>query len=442
MTTILLKLLCRINWMFHKEKFKYSQETEGNSEFMGLGEKLWWGYKYFFNPVEKAEKGKHIEEYFSKQDLNFTVPQGFEETSSFRFTAGGDILSSYHIRPDNTLKLWEEAEDFLFDSDICYANLETPVVPSVSASFVPKNILKAPALNNTPEIFDMFYKGGKRINFFSTANNHCLDMGEAGLLETLEFLDKKGCPHIGTASTIEQRDAVPIIEKNGVRITFLSYTFSTNGKPVPEGKDYLVNYIRLNRLDCDISLIKKHVHTAKIEQKTDIVIACIHWSLEFESYPIQNVIDMGHKLMSLGIDIIVGNHPHGIQPMEKYTFLDPFSGIEKQGLIIYALGDLISCHERIPNSRLNNLVRLNISKGRINGKKLTIISDLKIRPMYIYSKMQGDKCIDFRLLNFTKLMDEIKENNNCMNFDETTVKELKRLDVLMHKLLPAKIIEK
>lgn len=441
MTAALLKLVCRINWLLHKEKFKYSRESEGNAEFMSFGEKLWWGYKYFYNPVERAEKGKRIEEYFKKQDLNFSLPEGFEETSQIRFTAGGDILASHHIRTDNTSKLWDEAEDFLFDSDICCANLETPVVPSVSASFVPKNILKAPALNNTPEVFDLFYKEGNGVNFFSTANNHCLDMGEAGLLETLEFLDKRGCPHVGTAGSGQQRDAFPVIEKNGIRTAFLSYTFSTNGKPVPEGKEYLTNYIRLNRPDCDLSLIKRHVRMAKIEQQADIVIACIHWSLEFEAYPIQNIIDMGHKLVSLGIDIIVGNHPHGIQPMEKYTFLDPFSGTKKQGLIIYALGDLISCHEHIPNSRLNNLVRLTISKGRIDNKQITMISDLKIRPMYIYSKMEGDKCVDFRLLNFVRLINNIKKNPKHLNLDEAAVKELERLNVLMHKLLHTEIIE-
>jgi poly-gamma-glutamate capsule biosynthesis protein CapA/YwtB (metallophosphatase superfamily) len=441
MSAALLKFICRINWLLHMNKFKYSRKSEGNAEFMSFGEKLWWGYKYFFHPVEKAEKGKHIEEYFKKQDFNFTLPQGFEETSQISLTAGGDILASHHIRTDNTLKLWEEAEDFLFASDICCANLETPVVPSVSASFVPKNILKAPALNNTPEVFDLFYQEGKRMNFFSTANNHCFDMGEAGLLETLDFLDKKGCPHVGTASSEQQRDAFPVITKNGIRIAFLSYTFSTNGKPIPVGKDYLANYIRLNRPDCDISLIKKHVQMAKTERQADVVIACIHWSLEFEAYPIQNVINMGHELMSLGIDIIVGNHAHGIQPMEKYTFLDPYSGIEKQGIIIYALGDMISCHEHIPNSRLNNLARLKISKGRIDQKQVTIISDIKIRPMYIYSKMEEDKCIDFRLLNFAGLLKEIRQNTNRMNFDEAGIQELKRLEELMHKLLHIEIIE-
>lgn len=441
MIAALLKLVCQINGLLHKNKFKYSQETEGNAEFMSFGDKLWWGYKYFYHPVEKAEKGRHIEEYFKKQNLKFDLPQDFEETSRICLTAGGDILASHHIRTDNTSKLWDEAADFLFDSDICCANLETPVVPSVSASFVPKNILKAPALNNTPEVFDLFYKDGKGINFFSTANNHCLDMGEAGLLETLEFLDKKGCSHVGTADSKKQRDEFPVIEKNKVKTAFLSYTFSTNGKPVLEGKDYLTNYIRLNCPDGDISLIKEQVHRAKTKKQADIIIACVHWSLEFESYPIQNVINMGHKLLALGIDVIIGNHPHGIQPMEKYTFSDPYSGITKQGLIIYALGDFISCHEHIPNSRLNNLVRLNIAKGRIKDKQLTVIADVKIRPMYIYAKMERNQCVDFRLLNFVRLINEIKKNKNQMDFDDADIKELERLEVLMQKLLKTEIME-
>lgn len=441
MTVQLLKLACRLDWLIHKEKFKYSQESEGNAEFMSFGEKLWWGYKYFYNPVEEAEKGKNIEEYFSRQEFDFRVPQEFLETSRLCLTAGGDILASHHIRTDNTSKLWDEAEDFLFDSDICCANLETPVVPSVSASFVPKNILKAPALNNTPEVFDLFYKGGRGINFFSTANNHCLDMGEAGLQETLDFLDQRACPHVGTARSKEERDEFPVIIENGIRMAFLSYTFSTNGKLVPEGKEYLANYVRLNRPDCDISMIKEQVCAAKTNRKADIVVACVHWSLEFESYPIQNVIDMGHKLISFGIDLIIGNHPHGIQPMEKYTYLDPFSGIQKQGLILYALGDLISCHEHIPNSRLNNLVRVDISKGWLEDKEITLISGVKIRPMYLYSKIVNDRCVDFRLLNFTRLMQEIKEQNNRRSLDEAAIKELKRLEVLMYRLLPAELME-
>lgn len=238
----ILKLLCRINAFLHGEKFRYSQESEGNAAYMKFSEKLWWGYKYFFKQIERAEKGKHIEEYFDSRGLSFGLPDGFTEESSMCLTAGGDILASHQIRPDNTQHLFDDVNDFLFDADIVYANLETPVVPSKAASFVPKNILSAPPLNNSPEMFDIFYNNAKRINFFSTANNHCLDMGEDGLISTLNFLDSRGCPHVGTSRSEAEREDIPVITKNGIKIAFLSYTFSVNGKIVPEGKEYLTNY--------------------------------------------------------------------------------------------------------------------------------------------------------------------------------------------------------
>ncbi len=436
----ILKLLCRIRALLHPIKYKYSQESEGNFAYMKFSEKLWWGYKYFFKQIERAEKGKHIEEYFENQDLIYSLPENFMEESSLTLAAGGDILASHHIRPDNTQHVFDELDDFFFGADIACANLETPVVPEAAASFVPKNILTAPPLNNTPEIFDVFYQGGKRINFFSTANNHCLDLGEDGLRSTLNFLDSRGCPHVGTSRTEAEREDIPVICKNGIKVAFLSYTFSQNGKAAPEGKEYLTNYIRLNRPDCDISMIERHIRIAKVEKQADIVVACLHWSIEFESYPIQNVIDMGHRLMDRGIDIIIGNHPHVIQPMEKYRFTDPFTKMEKAGFIVYALGDLISCHDHIYNSRLNNLVRLEIVKGTTEGTETTIISDLKIRPMFIYSKMEGGKCTDFRLLDSRKLMSELNAGENRLVLDADAIRELGRLENLRNRVLPKEVM--
>lgn len=435
MNTSLLKFICRVNGLLHQREFQYSRSSEGNFLYMDFSEKLWWGYKYYYHQVERAQKGKHIEEYFEGQNLSYQPEEGFAEQSSVSLSAGGDILASNHIRPDSTKNVWDDVRDFYFGSDIVVANLETPVAQTAEAHLVPKNITSAPALNSSPEIFERYYLGGKGINFFSTANNHCLDMGESGLVSTLDFLDSKGCSHVGTARSAADRDDIPVISKNGIRIAFLSYTFSTNGKPVPEGKDYLVNYLRLNKPDCDISLIEKHVRIAKVEKKADIVVACVHWSLEFESYPIQNVIDMGHKLAALGIDVILGNHPHTIQPMEKFAFLDPYSGVRKQGFIVYALGDLISCHENLPNSRIANLVKLRISKGTLDGQELTRITDLKIKPLLQYPHMKDGLCDDFRLLDFVKLMDALDHGINSYHIDPQSMRELRRLQSLMYKLL-------
>ncbi len=143
-------------------------------------------------------------------------------------------------------------------------------------------------LNSTPAMFDRIHEGGKGVGLFSTANNHCLDQGEAGLRETLDFLDSRGCPHVGTARSREERDAVVMVDRNGVKLAFLSFTFALNWKELTEGKGYLANYLRLNRPGTDISPIAAQVAAARAAG-ADAVVACLHWSLEFESYPIKNV---------------------------------------------------------------------------------------------------------------------------------------------------------
>lgn len=177
MNLSILKFVCRVNGLLHHREFQYSRVSEGNFPYMDTSEKLWWGYKYYYHQIEQAEKGKHIEEYFEHQYLDYTPEDGFVEHSSMSLSAGGDILASNHIRPDSTEHVWDYVRDFYFDADIVEANLETPVAQTAEAHLVPKNITTAPSLNSSPEIFERYYLGGKGIDFFSTANNHCLDMG-------------------------------------------------------------------------------------------------------------------------------------------------------------------------------------------------------------------------------------------------------------------------
>ena len=433
----LLKVFVNLCARIYKKEFQYPIQCEENAMSMSFKEKIWFAYKMYCHPMERAEKGKRIEEYFKNQNFDFPPPPGFREDSCMTLSAGGDMLSSRDANPGNTHGFWDEARDFLFDADICCANLETPVVPSKPATFLPNSMLKEIALNNSTEMFDMVHQSGKGINLFSTANNHSLDMGPDGLLETLAFLDNKGCHHVGTAASEEERENFPVVEKNGVRIAFLSYTYALNKHALPEGKEYLVNYVRLNKPGADISMIERHVRKARLERGADIVVASLHFSTEFDSYPLQNVIDMAHRVMNLGIDVIIGNHAHGIQPMEKYSFTDPFTGQKKDGLIAYALGDLISCTEKTGtvNSRINCLLRLKISKGSLNGRDTALVTRLNIRPMYFYTKMENGVCTDYRIIKLVKLLGELEAGDNRMGFCEDTVVEVKRLGALAKRVL-------
>ena len=89
--------------------------------------------------------------------------------------------------------------DFYFKADLVTANLESPFAQTADASYVPSVIMDTPIINSRRDIFDRITDDGKGINFFSTANNHALDAGVDGLVSTLDFLDAKGYPHVGTA---------------------------------------------------------------------------------------------------------------------------------------------------------------------------------------------------------------------------------------------------
>jgi len=420
------------------EKYRYSQEYEDNFRYMGLEEKLWWGYKSVVRQIERAEKGKGIEDFFANQDLDFSPGEGFNAESRITISAGGDLSSSEMITPQNTGKLWEDIEQFYFSADIVCANLEAPIVPWKPPSGVPGMCLTAPKLNISPEMFERFVNGGRGVNFFSTANNHSLDQGEEGIVSTLDFLDSRGYKHVGTARTKEEQQDIPIIEKNGIKVAFLAYTYCLNGEEPISGKEYMTNMLRLNKRDTDISLIREHVGIAR-EKGADIVIAMLHWSVEFETYPIENVIVMGHRVMECGVDIILGGHPHVAQPMEKYRFYDPYEKREKDGFIVYSLGELVSLNLFSRNSRLATIVKLEISKGSQNGKKTALITGLKVMPVYISYRDSGNGKTDYRVLDLRKTLEGLRRGSNPHGFSEKEVKELMRLEELFYsKLLPRK----
>ncbi len=490
----LIKSLLYIIGFFKGSRYGYSQDYEDNFKTMDLSEKLWWAYKALVRQIENAEAGKDIEGYFARQEFEFRERDSFhteggsaitegrpvnaesgpgvwgnrpvieedrpvieedrpvieedrpvnEERGSFIkegrliITAGGDLSCSEVISPESTQHLWDDVENFYMTGDIVCANLESPIDPSMPVKELPAVCLTAPALNTTPEMFERYARGGAGINFFSTANNHSLDQGEAGLLATLDFLDSKSYMHVGTSRTSEEQSEIPVIEKNGVRVAFISYTYCLNRyDPIP-GKEYMTNVIRLNKPGTDISLIEEHVAAAH-RKGADVIIALLHWSIEFETYPVENVIKMGHRIMECGVDIIIGGHPHVAQPMEKYHFYDPYSGHGKDGFIIYSLGELVSYNAFSRNSRLALLLRIELSGGKDGGLESTRITGIKVLPVYTLIRRGENGSYDYRLLDFRKTMMQLEKGINSYGFKRKEVLELKRLERLLYdKLLPVK----
>ncbi|MDR3552031.1 MAG: CapA family protein [Clostridia bacterium] len=429
----LFTLFVRIYGFFRGKKFRHSQVYEDNVTYMGFDEILWYGYKYLVRQIEDAEPGKGIEGYFAAQDFRFDT-DGFVESDSMLLSAGGDLLTTEKITPSNTAHIWDDVGDFFFDADIICANLETPLVPGRPRGYL-GNIFKAANLNNSPEMFQRFSYNGKSINFLSTANNHSLDQGEDGLAATIDFLRSSGCGFAGTATSPEEQADIPVVVCNNIKIAFIAYTYALNGREPGEDKRYLANYIRLNKEGTDLSLIREHVKIAR-QKGADMVVACLHWGMEYESFPLQIGIDMGHRVLECGVDIILGNHPHTIQPAETYRFTDPFTGEEKLGFIAYALGDLMPCLSYDKNSILANLIKLKISKGTKDGRTQTRVTGLQMKPTYAWAQTQGKSVVNFQILDLVKLIDAIDSGECRFSLSKKEIKEIYRLGKLMHKVFP------
>jgi len=429
-----LKAILFFCTFFRRKSFSASRPVEGNAMHFAKGESFWWGYKFFMNAIEEPEPGKGIEEYLNGHPPVFETPDGFVSESTVVIGAAGDIMPAPYMNAEGAAHLFDDIGDFLFGTDLACANLEAPVMIDRPVGMPGKEILKPPAMNNTEEAFDLCFRGGKGFGFLSTANNHAMDQGEEGLVSTLDFLDAKGVSHAGTARTEAEREDILVLTVGGIRIAMLAYTFSLNREKTPDGKEYMANSLRLNLPGCDIGMIERHIRIAR-DKKADIVIAHLHWSLEFESFPVQNVIDTGHRILEAGADIILGNHPHTLQGAERHDWTDA-DGREKSGLILYALGNFVSEDSPVKNSSLAGLARITLQKGVKSGRTGTHITRADFLPVYHYLLMEGKVNTGARLLPLEKLAQELEEGTCSLPVPASQKKEILRLRDLARRLMP------
>lgn len=167
-------------------------------------------------------------------------------------------------------------------------------------------------------------------NVLVTANNHSLDRGRKGLERTIQLIDSLHIPHAGTYTDIDERKKhYPLVlDKNGIRVVLLNYTYGTNGIVVTAPN--IVNYIDTTTIANDIAACKA-LHP-------DAIIACMHWGEEYQSLPNQTQKALADWLLRKGVDHIIGSHPHVVQPMEVRQ--DEVT--HRKHLVVYSLGNYIS----------------------------------------------------------------------------------------------------
>lgn len=395
---------------------------------MNFRQQLYFGYKYYFQAILNGDEGAGLEQHFQSQGAKFENKDTSNSSQKITLSAGGDLMPYFCITSEQCKNLWEESGDFFFDADLVVGNLETPLNPKKPASLVPEVMLSNMYFNANQDMFAVYSGLGKYKGFdvLATANNHSLDQGEDGVVQTIEFLDQKGIQHVGTARSENERDAFPIIEKNGIKIAFLSYTFSLNALVCPEGKAYLANHLNLNEANPDLSLI---VHQAQLARQkgAEFLVAFLHMGCAYQPYPSQTIIDnMQQICRQTGIDLVLGGHPHNAQPIEFLEIKDPFSGRQKQSTIIYSQGDFVAfdIHKWC---KLPLLLKFDIAK--INGE--VVISAIRAKLFYNYAQLKNGKVESLRLLDYAHL----RENSNILATDLPAQHEFEELSYFAEAFL-------
>ncbi len=193
-----------------------------------------------------------------------------------------------------------------------------------------------PQFNSPNEVGDAFLDAG--FNLVSLATNHTMDKGERGVLNSVNYWkSKKNVVYSGQWSSWDERNEVHVYDINGISYAFFSYTTWTNGLETPNGKEYLNNVYSDEKAANDIS---------KIRDLVDVVIVAMHWGTEYSLDVSSSQEYIANYLAGLGVDLIIGSHPHVVEPVEYINNGKTF--------VIYSLGNFLSAQYGI--DRLTGLM--------------------------------------------------------------------------------------
>ncbi len=257
-------------------------------------------------------------------------------------------------------------------------------------------------------------------DIMTTANNHCLDKGFSGLSSTLDYLDDAGIAHVGTARTEEEQNTILLKDLNGIKTAFLSYTYGTNGIPIPSDKEFCVNKI-------DEELILSQIEQAK-EEGAELLVVSMHWGVEYQTTENAEQDRLAEFLVKNGVQIVLGCHPHVLQPM-KMVKVETEEGEEKEGLVIFSQGNFFS-NQRDTNTRNTAIFNIGVKKDGVTQE--VSIEEVTYIPIYVNIKGAGEKD-RYELLDLNEIIRSYEageETWSKANY-ELAIKEKERCETLI-----------
>ncbi|MFD5073770.1 CapA family protein [Streptomyces sp. NPDC058371] len=258
-------------------------------------------------------------------------PAAPSETRRFTLVASGDVLPHTSIIEQARTDAGGDGYDFgpmlagvkpvVSGADLAICHMET--VYGADGDYT-----GYPAFKSPPQVAKSL--AGTGYDGCSTASNHTLDDGAAGIRRTLDALDRAGVRHAGSARTSQEAGSPTVLRAGGARVAHLAYTYDTNGYPLPEGQPWAVNLIDPDRIVADA----RAARTAG----ADVVVVSLHWGTEWQDEPDEQQLRLGKELTASrtggrpDIDLILGTHAHIPQAYEKVNGT----------WVVYGMGDQIA----------------------------------------------------------------------------------------------------
>lgn len=309
---------------------------------------------------------------------------------------------------------FEDVKKYIENGDIAIANLET------TFSGPEKKYTGYPCFNTPDELGIALKEAG--FDILTTANNHSLDRGNYGVVNTLNELDKIGIQHTGTYRNNEDSHKTLIKDVKGIKIAFMSYTYGTNGIPMPKENPSAVNIINKKEMLNDIESARN--------QEVDLIVFSLHFGQEYQRKQNSYQEKLVEYLFVNGVDIVLGSHPHVIQPME-FKEIEKTNGEKKNCFVVYSQGNFISNQrKRYTDSGLITLIDI---EKNFNTNETQII-DFSFIPTWV-DKSYNKEGLGFRILpvenaitnyelqsdslinkdDYKRLKEVLKETNELMN---------------------------
>ena len=292
--------------------------------------------------VSDFEDDGFLDSDYADEDFSDFIdvsPSGSEPSGlrSARIRAVGDLMMHQKqleiaLQDDGTYDFHQQyalIADSLADADYTIANLETTV-----GQYKDKAYSGYPRFNAPETLLETVRDAG--VDFLTLANNHMLDRYGEGMVKTVELVEQYGFAHGGANRSQAEKNTPVVVTVNGIKLGFLCYTQMTNDmeeKCTSKVVKFGINYLKKADIVKDVQKLRA--------AGAEVVIALPHWGSEYERHPGNTAKSTAKKLVAAGVDIVLGSHPHVVQPIQ-YIKAQGADGQTRVGLVAYSLGNFIS----------------------------------------------------------------------------------------------------